>query len=184
MLKSALFALALTALVVFTMTLTPYTKGLVMFPVVPVPATDSIVKNVDSIRVEKSERRLTVFYKTQSLKTYEIALGQNPVGHKQYQGDLRTPEGLYRIDSKNPNSAYHKNLGISYPNDADRAAARKLGKSPGGDIKIHGLANGYGSIGKAHLLSDWTLGCIALTDEEIDELYDAVPVGTPILILP
>ena len=166
------------------MMLPPDTKSLATLSPVPVPATDSIVTHVDSILVEKSERMLTVFYEQQAVKTYEVALGGNPVGHKQHQGDSRTPEGLYRIDGKNPNSAYHKNLGMSYPNNADRAAARKLGKSPGGDIKIHGLANGYGSIGKAHLLSDWTLGCIALTDEEMDELYDSVPVGTPILILP
>jgi murein L,D-transpeptidase YafK len=91
---------------------------------------------------------------------------------------------LYEIDGKNPNSICHKNLGISYPNDVDRANAKTLGKSPGGGIKIHGLLNGYGHIGKAHVLNDWTWGCIAVTDEEMDELYYAVPIGTPILILP
>jgi murein L,D-transpeptidase YafK len=142
------------------------------------------VKNVDSIVVEKSLRRLTIYYRQEKLKSYQVALGHNPVGDKQYQGDMRTPEGLYKIESKNPNSAFHKNLGISYPSDADRADAKRLGKPPGGDIKIHGLQNGYGYIGKAHLLRDWTYGCIALTDEEVDELYAATPVGTTILILP
>lgn len=140
--------------------------------------------HVDSICVEKSIRRMTVFYNHQAVKTYAIALGRNPVGHKQYQGDLRTPEGLYNIDGKNPNSTSHKNLGISYPNNVDRAAAKVLGKSPGGDIKIHRLLNGYGYIGKAHVMNDWTWGCIAVTDEEIDELYNATPIGIPILILP
>jgi murein L,D-transpeptidase YafK len=78
----------------------------------------------------------------------------------------------------------HKNLGISYPNDADRQAARKLGKSPGGDVKIHGLPNGQGYIGSLHTLHDWTYGCIAVTDEEIDELFKHVSIGTPINILP
>ena len=145
--------------------------------------TDSLT-NVDSICVEKSIRKMTVFYNGSPLKSYAIALGGNPIGHKQHQGDLRTPEGLYTINDKNPNSGYHKNLGISYPNNADRAAARTLGKTPGGDIKIHGLPNGQGYIGKAHVISDWTWGCIAVTDEEVNELYNAVSIGTPILILP
>jgi murein L,D-transpeptidase YafK len=144
----------------------------------------SNIEKVDTIKVYKAKRLLETYYKGKLIKSYKISLGGSPVGHKQEEGDNKTPEGAYVINDKNPNSAYHKNLGISYPNAQDIKAAKKRGKSPGGDIKIHGLPNGMGSIGKAHLLSDWTLGCLALTNEEIDELYDAVPIGTPILIYP
>ncbi len=140
--------------------------------------------HIDSIVVYKSKRTLQVYENKQLLKTYKIALGEQPVGHKQYEGDRRTPEGLYYIHDKNPNSSCHKNLGISYPNNTDRETARQLGKPPGGDIKIHGLPNGQGYIGKAHRLKDWTYGCIAVTDEEVDELYKHTPVGIPINILP
>ncbi|OSZ82958.1 hypothetical protein CAP35_03135 [Chitinophagaceae bacterium IBVUCB1] len=140
--------------------------------------------SIDSIVVYKSKRIMQVYQNKQLLKTYDIALGENPIGHKQYEGDRRTPEGLYYIHDKNPNSTCHKNLGISYPNDADRQHANTLGKPTGGDIKIHGLPNGQGYIGKLHTASDWTYGCIAVTDEEIDELYAHTPVGIPINILP
>ncbi len=144
----------------------------------PLP-TDS---PIDKIVVEKSKRRMTVFSQGKFLKTYKIALGTNPVGHKQFEGDEKTPEGSYTINDKNPNSAYHLNLGISYPNEHDRDFARQMGKSPGRAIKIHGLRNGLGYIGKLHCLTDWTQGCIALTNQEIRELYDHVPVGTTIEI--
>lgn len=137
---------------------------------------------VDSIVIHKSARKLIAFSKGKAVLRYRVALGLNPVGAKQVQGDYKTPEGLYRINGKNANSLYHKNLGISYPNNADRARAMKLGQSPGGDIKIHGLPNGSGYIGKRHLLADWTWGCIALTNEEIDELYKYVKIGVPVLI--
>lgn len=118
------------------------------------------------------------------LKTYDIALGKNPVGHKEYEGDTKTPEGTYTINARNPHSGYHKNLGVSYPNEADKAHAVKLGKSPGGDIKIHGLKNGRGYIGKFHRTKNWTNGCIAVTNDEVDELYAAVVTGAVIEILP
>ncbi len=140
--------------------------------------------NIDSIVVLKSERRMQVYNNGHLLKTYKIALGEHPVGHKQYEGDRKTPEGLYFINGKNPNSDYHKNLGISYPNAADKAFATKNGKSPGGSVKIHGLKNGKGFIGAAHRLTDWTHGCIAVTDEEVDEIYSHTPIGIPINILP
>ncbi len=139
---------------------------------------------VDSLCVIKHDRELLVFGKDSLLKVYRIALGDTPVGHKHFQGDERTPEGLYHIDGRNPNSSCHKNLGISYPNEQDRAYARRAGLPAGGDIKIHGLPNGQGYIGKAHIVSDWTNGCVAVTDPEIDELYRYVKPGSPILILP
>ena len=129
---------------------------------------------IDRLLVLKSQRKMIAFHGENQVKTYPIALGGSPAGHKQFEGDRKTPEGIYTINDRNPNSAYHKNLGVSYPNDDDKLFASKLGKSPGGDIKIHGLPNGRGNIGKLHRLKDWTLGCIAVTDEEIDELYRAV----------
>lgn len=138
----------------------------------------------DKLLVEKSKHRLTAFAKGKPVRVYLVALGQNPVGRKQIQGDKRTPEGLYTINGKNPKSAYYKNLGISYPSDGDRAHAKSLKRTPGGDIKIHGLAPEFADIGPAHRLTDWTLGCIAVTNEEMEELYNRTPVGIPIEIIP
>lgn len=139
---------------------------------------------INKLVVLKSERKLLAYADGKLMKTYTIALGRTPVGDKEYEGDKRTPEGSYTINDKNPNSAYHKNLGVSYPNAENIRHAKSLGKSPGGNIKIHGLRNGTGSISKFHRLFDWTLGCMAVTDNEMDELYDAVPIGTPIEIRP
>ena len=136
----------------------------------------------DKIVVEKSKRLMHVYNKSKLLKTYRISLGRNPVGAKKMEGDKRTPEGLYFIDGKNPNSNYHKNLGISYPNANDIQQAKKAGVKPGGQIKIHGLSKRDSKLGKLHLLTDWTAGCIAVTNDEIDELYNALAVGTPIEI--
>ena len=139
---------------------------------------------IDSIVIIKHHHEMQVYSKTKLLKTYNIALGKQPVGHKQIQGDMRTPEGVYYINGKNPNSQYYKNLGISYPNERDRQTALKLGKSPGGDIKIHGLPNGQVNIGSLHCLKDWTHGCIAVTNGEMDELYNSVNIGVVVNILP
>jgi murein L,D-transpeptidase YafK len=117
------------------------------------------------------------------LKTYKVALGRRS-GPKEREGDLRTPEGKYVIDRRNRQSSCHRSLHVSYPNAADRARARRLGVSPGGDISIHGLPNGYGYIGAAHRQHDWTYGCIAVTDGEIEEIWKLVENGTPIEILP
>jgi len=111
-----------------------------------------------------------------------VALGRGDLAPKEREGDGRTPEGHYIIDSRNGASHYHKALHVSYPNAEDRARAAKLGASPGGAIMIHGLPNGMGWLGAAHRLYDWTLGCIAVTDEEIDEIWNLVPVGTPVEI--
>ncbi|GAB4330440.1 MAG: hypothetical protein Kow0037_06200 [Calditrichia bacterium] len=138
----------------------------------------------DKIRVEKANRKLSLLKNGQVLKTYRVALGRHPVGHKQREGDGRTPEGNYRIQWHNPNSAYHLSLKISYPNPQDRAAALRRGVSPGGFIMIHGLPEKWGWIGALHAFWDWTNGCIAVTNEEIEEIYRAVPDGTPIEILP
>lgn len=142
------------------------------------------INRIDKLVVLKSERILIAYYKEKPVKTYSIALGREPKGAKHFEGDMKTPEGKYFINDKNPNSAYHKNLGISYPKQADKEYAKKFGKSAGGAIKIHGLKNNIQWIGKLHHWFDWTLGCVAVTNPEIDELYAAVPVGTPIVIKP
>ena len=138
----------------------------------------------DRIVIEKGARRLTLFSGSRKLKVYRIALGANADGRKQQEGDGRTPEGTYVIDSRNQASAFHRALHISYPNAEDRRRARRLGVSPGGAIMIHGLPKGMGAIGKAHLLRDWTRGCIAVTNEEIEEIWRLVPNGTPVVIKP
>ena len=113
------------------------------------------------------------------IKDYEISLGGDPNGPKRFEGDGKTPEGPYMIDRRNPNSAYHLSLGISYPNASDRAFAEANDKKPGGDIFIHGQAGKNKGRGR-----DWTAGCIAVTDEEIEEIYSMVANGTPIHIFP
>lgn len=149
-------------------------------PTAPLPAGTA----ADRIVIDKSARSLTLFRRGQPLKSYEVALGSNPVGHKQQQGDGRTPEGQYKIDYRSPNSSFHRSLHISYPDAADVRSARRRGVSPGGDIMIHGLPNGMGAIGALHLASDWTKGCIAVTNEEIEEIWRVVPDGTVVEITP
>jgi murein L,D-transpeptidase YafK len=138
----------------------------------------------DRVLVEKAARRLTLFRADKPLKTYRVALGRAPVAAKEHEGDQRTPEGIYSIDFHKPDSDYHLALHISYPEqrDIDRAAAQGL--SAGSDIMIHGLPNGRGWLGRFHRRSDWTAGCIAVTDFEIEEIYRAVADGTPIEIRP
>jgi murein L,D-transpeptidase YafK len=139
---------------------------------------------IDRIIIEKKARTMELVRAGQVLKTYKIALGGEPVGAKTMQGDHRTPEGDYVINSRNAHSQFHRSLHISYPNAADRERARKLGVAPGGDIYIHGLPNGYGFIGAAHRARDWTDGCIAVTDQEIEEIWKLVENGTAVEIRP
>jgi len=139
---------------------------------------------IDSLVLLKSERNLFVYSAGKLLKVYKVALSSQSTGRKEIEGDKKTPEGSYTINDKNPNSGYHKNLGVSYPNQTDIEYAKKLGKPPGDNIKIHGIRNGMGFIGKFHRWRDWTIGCIAVTDAEIDELYNAVKIGAKIEIKP
>ena len=136
---------------------------------------------VDLVRVDKSDRTLTVYAQGRAVLSFGgIQLGDEPIGPKHFQGDERTPEGRYTLDYGNPGSAYHLSLHISYPDSADRAYARAAGRSPGGDVFIHGQPNGYG----ARVEGDWTDGCIALTDAQIEQLWNLVGDGTPIEIAP
>ena len=138
----------------------------------------------DKVLIEKKERRLTLLSKGEVIKTYKIALGGNPIGPKERQGDNKTPEGTYFIDSRNRDSDYHLSLHISYPNEKDKMRAKELGVSPGGNIMIHGIKNGLAWVGASHAKFDWTKGCIAVTDQEMQEIYRLVPNGTIIEIRP
>ncbi len=141
-------------------------------------------RSADKILIEKKKRRLTLISRGEVLKTYKIALGGNPEGPKERQGDNKTPEGTYIIDARNKDSRYHQSLHISYPNEKDKQRAKKLGVSPGGDIMIHGLKKGFSWVGDFHTEVDWTKGCIAVTDEEIEEIEKLVPNGTLVEIRP
>ena len=136
----------------------------------------------DSIVIEKKAHRLTLFHMGRPIRTSLVALGADVDKDKVSAGDRRTPEGLFYIDNRNPYSQYHLALQISYPDATHRAHAEAMGVSPGGNIMIHGLPNGKGFTGAFHRTVDWTNGCIALTDEEIEEIWSAVPVGTPVEI--
>src|SRR4030095_15395595 len=142
----------------------------------PLPAD----AHADRVVVEKSASKRTLFRGETPLKSYSVALGRAPEGPKEREGDHRTPEGRYVIDAHKLDSAFHRALHISYPSPSDSAAAAQRGVKPGGDIMIHGLRNGLGWMGAFHRLVDWTAGCIAVTDKQIEEIYRTVPNGTPI----
>ena len=131
---------------------------------------------VTSLVVQKGRRSLHLFHENEELQAHAISLGFSPEGHKQFEGDGRTPEGQYWISARNPGSSFHLSLKISYPNDADRAHARALGRPPGGDIFIHGTPRRYRNE------ADWTAGCIAIGNRQIEEVYAMVNPGTPIFI--
>jgi murein L,D-transpeptidase YafK len=136
------------------------------------------------VLVHKRDRRMLLLRAGQVLREYTIALGGNPLGAKQELGDRRTPEGEYVLDWRNEDSEYHRSIHVSYPNEKDVRGAAERGVHPGGGIMIHGLPNGEGWIGEAHRGLDWTKGCIAVTDQEMDEIWELVDDGTPIEIRP
>jgi murein L,D-transpeptidase YafK len=136
----------------------------------------------DAILVEKSTHRMSLLRDGQVLRTYAVALGRGGLAPKAREGDRLTPEGTYHIDRRNAHSCCYLSLHISYPNAADIATARAHGVSPGGDIEIHGLTRRTRWLGSWHAAADWTSGCIAVTDREMDEIWNAVPNGTPIMI--
>jgi murein L,D-transpeptidase YafK len=146
----------------------------------PLPAGTTI----DRIVVQKSARRLSIFRDGNQIKTYRIALGRTPIGAKQEEGDMKTPEGIYKIAGRNPQSRFHLALHISYPSNEDDKRAAARGVSAGSDIMIHGIQNGRGWIGAFHRWKDWTAGCVAVTDEEIEELWRVTPDGAKIEIRP
>lgn len=135
---------------------------------------------VTQIVVNKGQRRMHLVSGQTVLKSYDVGLGTQPLGHKQYEGDGKTPEGMYLIDRFNPRSRYHLSLGVSYPNTRDRAVAAQLGRDPGGDIMIHGRGPEGNVLAPRN--RDWTAGCIAITDTEVEEVYAMVNPGVPIMI--
>jgi murein L,D-transpeptidase YafK len=140
-------------------------------------------QTADRVIVEKSESRLYLMRAGDAFASFHVAFGANPEGHKQQQGDERTPEGQYVLGYKNAGSAFYKSIHISY-NAKDRAEARKRGVNPGGDIMIHGQKNGYGKFSAIVQRFNWTNGCIALSDRDMDLVWNAVKPGTPIEIRP
>ena len=139
---------------------------------------------IDHLVVYKQQRKLVLQSRGKEVRVYKVALGGQPVGAKTQQGDHKTPEGSYVLDARNPHSQFYKSFHISYPGEKDVAAAKRAGVRPGGDIMLHGLPKEYAWVGKAHTLHDWTDGCIAVTNEEMDEIWKLVKVGTPIEIKP
>ena len=164
------------------MTILPIATVLAVALCAAVPA--GAADKADLVRVDKSDRRLELLRKGTVLRSYSVALGNAPEGHKREEGDERTPEGRYVLDWRNPGSSFHKSIHISYPNAADRAAAKAAGRDPGGLIMIHGQPNGFGWWSWLLQLVDWTDGCIAVTDAEMDEIWTMVDNGTPIEITP
>jgi murein L,D-transpeptidase YafK len=138
----------------------------------------------DKIVILKSARTMTLFSGGKAFKTYTVALGSVPVGPKRLEGDHKTPEGIFTIDARNPRSQFHLALHISYPQAADRERARSLGARPGGAVMIHGLPKAYAYLGALHRQTDWTDGCIAVTNAEIEEIWKLAPVGTRVEIRP
>jgi murein L,D-transpeptidase YafK len=138
----------------------------------------------DLVVVEKRARTLTLYRGGAALRSYRVSLGARPEGHKEREGDERTPEGRYVLDARKENSAFHRALHVSYPDPDDAARAAARGESPGGAIMVHGLPDRAPFVGRLHRLADWTDGCIAVTNREMDEIWRAVPVGTPIEIRP
>lgn len=141
-------------------------------------------EGITLVRVDKSERSLELLSGDTVVRSFSMALGANPVGHKEQQGDERTPEGRYVLDWRNPGSGYYRSLHISYPNNTDMASARQRGVDPGGDIMIHGQPNGYGWWSWLTQRFDWTNGCIAVNDADMAEIWAMVADGTPIEINP
>jgi murein L,D-transpeptidase YafK len=146
---------------------------------------DSLPDNAQATRivVEKSAHKMSLFHDQTVLRVYEVSLGSGGPDAKMREGDRRTPEGRFVIDGRNTKSRFHRALHISYPTAAEVASAKARGDNPGGDVLIHGLRDGFGWIGTFHRTMDWTAGCIAVTDREMDEIWRVVPNGTPIEIV-
>ena len=157
---------------------------LLLYCISCVSFADSNLPIADKVLVNKTERKMYLLKAGKKIRQYNIALGDAPSGHKQQQGDGRTPEGRYTLGYKNSNSKFYKSIHISYPNATDRKNAKKRGVDPGGDIMIHGQRNRWGWLSPIAQLFNWTNGCIALSDRDMDAVWKAVNVGTPIEIRP
>ncbi len=160
--------------------------GLVPGCTTPPPSSAAYVGHIDKVVVRKSQRQLELISGGKVVRHYHVALGGSPVGHKFREGDQRTPEGSYVLNWRNPNSNYYKAIHISYPNEKDRATSRKLGYNPGGMVMLHGMPTYIQSesMRRQYASRDWTQGCIALQNQDMDEVWRVVQDGTPIQIAP
>jgi murein L,D-transpeptidase YafK len=161
-----------------------YLRFLLLLTVILHAPLSLALPSVDLVRVVKSERKLMLFSGGKVIREFKVVLGDNPEAHKQQKGDGRTPEGSYTLDYKKSDSAFYKAIHISYPNEDDMASAKQRGVDPGGQIMIHGQRNGFAWLTFLSQYLDWTDGCIALKNEDMDVLWKAVPEGTRIEILP
>jgi murein L,D-transpeptidase YafK len=148
------------------------------------PSVEPALPMADLVRVQKSERKLELLRNGEVLRTYRVSLGLRPEGHKEFEGDFRTPEGQYRLSRRNPNSEYFLSIQIDYPNDRDVARARKQGVRPGGAIMIHGQPNVPRKPRDYYSNVDWTEGCIAVSNSDMVEIWLMTPPDTPIEIKP
>ena len=148
------------------------------------PPSAPVEAQADLIEVFKGERRMELKREGKTIRRYRVALGFSPERHKEREGDGRTPEGSYTVDARNPRSAFHLSLRVSYPDADDKAHAESLGVSPGGDIYIHGQPNGWCKFLVGHPVKDWTTGCVAVTDAEIREVWSLAPTGVRVVIHP
>ncbi len=167
-----------------TITLMFFAVTLAPLLALPTAAWARLMSTADLVIVEKSERKLHLVSNGAVFRSYDISLGKNPVGHKVYKGDGRTPEGRYYLDWRNPQSRFHKSIHISYPNEQDRERAERLGRAPGGYIMIHGIPNKYRRAPELFEGMDWTEGCIAVSNEDMEEIWQLVADNTPIEIYP
>jgi murein L,D-transpeptidase YafK len=159
-------------------------KIIILILLLPGIAFAGDLLKADSVLVKKHEKRLYLMKNKKPFKIYRVAFGANSKGPKRMEGDERTPEGKYILDYKNPDSDFYKSIHISYPNDQDSKRAREMGIVPGGDIMIHGQKNGSKNFSRIQRYVNWTDGCIAVTNAEMDEIWASVDVGTPITIEP
>jgi murein L,D-transpeptidase YafK len=161
-----------------------HTAAMILLLLIGMLAAEDSVTKADQVLVVKSQRTLTLLSQGKVLRTYKVALGGSPVGAKEQQGDHKTPEGHYILDHRNAKSRFYKSIHVSYPNEQDKQKASQRGVAAGGDIMIHGLPNGFGWLGATHRALDWTDGCVAVTDAEMDEIWELVPDRTPLEIRP
>lgn len=162
------------------MVLTVVILAVLNWPAAPLPNGYT----VDRILIEKQKHTLTMFQGMRPIVVYRVSLGMSPHGHKLKEGDDRTPEGIYHVEEKNSQSGYYLSLQLTYPELEDIIRAESLGFTPGFDIAIHGLKNGFGWLGKLHRIHDWTYGCISVTNTEMKRIFHSVETGTLVEIRP
>jgi murein L,D-transpeptidase YafK len=176
--------IALPTLIVLGAAGTASAEGPISSSAIASSGVEAALPLADRVLVRKGERKLYLMRGEDVLRTYKVALGARPEGHKQFEGDYRTPEGSYRLTRRNPNSEYFLSIQIDYPNDRDVARARRQGVKPGGAIMIHGQPNTPRKPRDYYANVDWTEGCIAVSNSDMVEIWLMTPPDTPIEIQP